>query len=355
MKDRHEPVLGTPTLGRHRPRPRDIRVSSLAVSVLLAVVSAAAYAAAAVLQERLAAAGTVFAVLRRGRWWLSVALNAAGGLLHLAALKYGPLTAVQPLGVLTLVLALPLSATLIGRRVAGTEWRGAALTTVGVAGLLLLTSSTEPLETLRAGEALAVIAATATALAVLMSAAAATRGPLARSLLHATGSGIAFGVSSALTQTVTLRVSEQGAHALLTPAGSIETIAIAALIAAGLLLAQTSYANGLGAPLAAATLANPAAATAIGLALLDQHYTAGAAGVALALAAAALATRGVVLLAIDPAADRRRRPSTHPATVARARRDPASTPQPAARLPRPRGESAERHALPDPPSSTPAG
>jgi uncharacterized membrane protein len=330
-------------------------LSSLAASVLLAAVSAAAYAAAAVLQERLAArnaaTGTVFALLRRGRWWLSVALNAAGGLLHLAALKYGPLTAVQPLGVLTLVLALPMSATLTGRRVTGTEWRGAALTTVGVAGLLMLTSSTEPLETLRTGEALAVIAATAAALAVLVSAAAATHRPLSRSLLHATGSGIAFGVSSALTQTLTLRLSEQGPGVLLTPAGSTEIVAVAALIAAGLLLAQTSYANGLGAPLAAATLANPAAATVIGLVLLDQHYTTGTAGVALAFAAAALATRGVVLLATDPAPSRRRRPAPHPGTVARGRRDRATTAQ---RVPRPRGDSAERQARPSPASGSAA-
>ena len=294
-------------------------MTSLAASLTLAVVSAAAYAAAAVLQERLAAAHNVApgSLFRRGRWWLSVALNAAGGLLHLAALAYGPLTAVQPLGVLTLVLALPLSATLIGRRVRRTEWRGAALTTVGVAVLLLLSSSTGQLETLRTGEALGVVAATAATLAVLLSAAAATHRPLPRSLLHATGSGIAFGVSSALTQTLAVRWSEQGLPALLALAGSTEAVAIAALIAAGLLLAQTSYANGLGAPLAAATLANPAAATVIGLALLGQHYTTGTAGVAIALAAAALATRGVLLLASRPASEPRR-PSPRPGTVAQA-------------------------------------
>ncbi|MCM0673396.1 DMT family transporter [Micromonospora phytophila] len=280
-------------------------MNSLGLSIALAVASAAAYAAAAVLQERLAASHTaepaltftLLAVLRRRRWWLTVALNATGALLHVAALRYGPLTVVQPLGVLTLVLALPLSAAVIRRRVTRTEWRGAAMTTTGVAGLMVLTFSAKPIEALGTPEALAIIASTAVALAALVSTAAGTRRPLSSSLLHATGSGLAFGVSSALTQTLTVHLSERGPGALLAPAGAAVTIAVVALAAAGLLLSQAAYRGGLGAPLAAATLANPAAAAAIGLAMLGEHHTTGAAGIALTLGTAAVASRGVILLA----------------------------------------------------------
>uniref|UniRef100_UPI00278BE7A6 DMT family transporter n=1 Tax=Streptomyces venezuelae TaxID=54571 RepID=UPI00278BE7A6 len=105
------------------------------VAVLLSLVSAAGYALAAVAQSRLAAAspaqdgrGALRALLARGQWWSAVGLNAAGALAHVAALHYGPLTLVQPLGALTLVAALPLGAYAARRRVSRTEWRGALWT-----------------------------------------------------------------------------------------------------------------------------------------------------------------------------------------------------------------------------------
>lgn len=65
------------------------------LAVALSLVSAVAYAAAAVAQERLASrtVGTDSGVLRllgTGAWWGSVLLNASAALLHVAALKYGP-------------------------------------------------------------------------------------------------------------------------------------------------------------------------------------------------------------------------------------------------------------------------
>ncbi|GAA2131154.1 hypothetical protein [Streptomyces synnematoformans] len=110
-------------------------MNGLATALVLAVASAAAYAGAAVLQEQVAGAGRergagVWAALTRGSWWLSVALNAAGAALHVLALRYGPLTLIQPLGALTLVLALPLQATL--RRRAGAA--GSARRSGGVRG-----------------------------------------------------------------------------------------------------------------------------------------------------------------------------------------------------------------------------
>ncbi|MEU3679213.1 hypothetical protein AB0E92_36215, partial [Streptomyces griseus] len=110
------------------------------LAVALSLVSAAAYAAAAVAQSRLAGrtdpATGVLRLLGRGAWWSAVGLNAAGALLHVAALNFGPLTLVQPLGALTLVAAVPLGARYAGRRVARLEWRGALLTLGGL-GLLM--------------------------------------------------------------------------------------------------------------------------------------------------------------------------------------------------------------------------
>ncbi|MET9074554.1 hypothetical protein ABZX95_20835 [Streptomyces sp. NPDC004232] len=262
------------------------------VAVGLSLVSAVAYALAAVAQERLAArtAGAGLPrLLGTGAWWSAVGLNAAAALLHVVSLRYGPLTLVQPLGALTLVAAVPLGARAAGRRVSAAEWRGTALTLLGLAALLVTASGPAPERVLSLTEALAVAGTTAAAIGLLSR-------PGARpGLRHATASGFASGVASALTQTVTVAATDRTAPLL-----STEVIVVAVLVAAfavgGLLLSQTAYRGGLGAPLAVVTLANPVAAAVIGLTLLGQGLQGGPAGILLALAGAVLAAWGVVLL-----------------------------------------------------------
>ncbi|MFF4587203.1 DMT family transporter [Streptomyces sp. NPDC001388] len=262
------------------------------VAVVLSLFSAVAYAAAAVAQERLASrsAGAGLArMLRRGAWWASVGLNASAALLHVVALKYGPLTVVQPLGALTLVAAVPLGARVAGRRVAAAEWRGTAFTLAGLAAILVTASGPAPEDVLSGSEAVAVAGATAAVIGLLAR-------PGARpGLRHATASGFASGVASALTQTVTVAATDRSGSLL-----SVPVIGVALLVAAfatgGLLLSQTAYRGGLGAPLAMVTLANPVAAAAIGVVLLGERLQGGAAGVLLAVAGSGLAGWGVVLL-----------------------------------------------------------
>ncbi|MYR63524.1 hypothetical protein GTY54_47450, partial [Streptomyces sp. SID625] len=236
-----------------------------------------------------AAAGGALALLRRGAWWGAVALNGSAALLHVVALKYGPLTVVQPLGALTLVAAVPMGARLAGRKVAAAEWRGTACTLLGLAALLVAASGPAPEQVLSPAEALAVAGTTAVLIGVLSR-------PGARpGLRHATASGLASGVASALTQTVTVAATDHTGPLL-----SARVIVVALLVAAfatgGLLLSQTAYRGGLGAPLAVVTLANPVAAAVIGLTLLGQGLQGGVRGVLLALAGAALAAWGVVEL-----------------------------------------------------------
>ncbi|MFG2835368.1 DMT family transporter [Streptomyces zaomyceticus] len=284
------------------------------IAVLLSLVSAAGYALAAVAQSRLAAAspaqdgrGALRTLLARGQWWSAVGLNAAGAVAHVAALHYGPLTLVQPLGALTLVAALPLGAYAARRRVTRTEWRGALWTLGGLVGLVAVTGPTEPGEALSLRESLVVAAATALLIAVLASgrlhggahgagSPAPGRRP-GRGLGHATASGIASGVGSALTQTLT------AALALELPGRepSWWQIALLALLisgfaSGGLLLSQAAYRGGLAAPLAVVNLSNPAAAAVIGVALLGETFRAGAWGWVVAAGASLVAARGVVLL-----------------------------------------------------------
>ncbi|GGS05355.1 MULTISPECIES: hypothetical protein [Streptomyces] len=268
-------------------------MSAAALAALgLSLVSAVAYALAAVAQERLAARGTGTGLLRllgTGAWWSAVGLNAAAALLHVVALKYGPLTVVQPLGALTLVAAVPLGARAAGRRVSAVEWRGTALTLLGLAALLVAASGPAPSRVLSLPAALVVAGATAAAIGLLSW-------PGARpGLRHATASGFASGVASALTQTVTVAATDRTGPVLSTEV-IVGAVLVAAFAVGGLLLSQTAYRGGLGAPLAVVTLANPVAAAVIGLSLLGQGLRGGAGGVLLAVAGAGLAGWGVLLL-----------------------------------------------------------
>ena len=292
-------------------------MSATVLAVVLSLFSTVAYAAAAVAQERLAARTSGTGVLRlvaHGAWWWSVALNACAALLHVAALEFGPLTLVQPLGALTLVAAVPLGARAAGRRISVVEWRGTTLTLIGLAALLVTASGPEPDGVLSLPEALAVAGTTAVVIGALSLPRPRLRstrsGP---GLRHATASGFASGVASALTQTVTVAATDRSRSVF-----SVQVVVVALLVAVfaagGLLLSQAAYRGGLGAPLAVVTLANPVAAAMIGLSLLGEHLQGGTAGLALAAAGAGLASWGVVTLS---------RPGPNPALA-----DAGSTDQP---------------------------
>ncbi|MFG2296472.1 hypothetical protein [Streptomyces sp. NPDC048603] len=267
-------------------------MNATALAIGLSLASSLAYASAAVAQERLArtsVAGTTRALLGNGAWWWSASLNAAAALLHAAALRYGPLTLVQPLGALTLVAAVPLGARRDGRRVTGTEWRGTLATVGGLSLLLLPASGPAPEDTLTLTEALAVSGATTAVILVLTAAKASRSG-----LRHATASGLASAVASALTQTVAVAAGRDG------PLPAPRVVGVALLVVffavAGLLLSQRAYRGGLGAPLAVVNLANPLAAAAVGMVLLGERLQGGATGLLLSMAGATAAARGVLLL-----------------------------------------------------------
>lgn len=266
-----------------------------AAAVGLSLVSAVAYATAAVAQERLAAegrgGGRLLALLGRTAWWWAVGLNIAGALLHVAALAFGPLTLVQPLGALTLVAAVPLGAYRAGRKVTRAEWSGTVYTLVGLAFILLAASGAAPDEALGLSGTLGVSGA-AVALCALLCVSLPGAAP---GLRHATASGISSGVASALVQTLTVAFAGRGVSL---PAWQLGLVGlfVAVFAVGGLLFAQVSYRGGLGAPLALLTLANPVAAAAIGIILLGERLQGGVLGIAAALVGAVAAARGVVLL-----------------------------------------------------------
>ncbi|MFJ7625237.1 DMT family transporter [Streptomyces sp. NPDC097595] len=273
-----------------------VYMSSLALSVLLSLVSAVAYAAGAIVQERVATAsdGRSLAPLRNRVWWAAVTLNGVGAVLHVVALAYGPLSLVQPLGALTIVFALPMAALFVRRRAGATAWRGAVMATAGLAGLLALTGSSDA-HSLGAPQQLMLAMVTFGAVAALILLSRAMRRPVMRSVVLAGAAGVAFGIASVYTKTVAM---EWTAGAV--KSGLLPLLVIAALAGSGLLLSQAAYRGaGLTAPLATVTVVNPVVAAAVGITLFGEQFRHGVTGTVLALVCGAVAAGGLIMLTTE--------------------------------------------------------
>ncbi|MGW2741851.1 DMT family transporter [Streptomyces sp. NPDC001450] len=272
-------------------------MSALALSVLLSFVSAVAYAGGAIVQEQVAVScpDGSYMPLRRAGWWAALTLNGLGGVLHVVALAYGPLSLVQPLGALTIVFALPMAALFVSRKAGATAWRGAVMATVGLAGLLSLVGTSDA-HSLDAAQRAAVALVTGGAVVALMVAGRAVhRHPAVRSVLLATGSGIAFGMSSVFTKTVA--VDWDSGISL----GDLPSLAVIGVFAtAGVLLSQASYrGGGLAAPLATLTVVNPVLAAAVGIMMFGETFRYASTGTVLALGCGVVAAGGLILLTTE--------------------------------------------------------
>ncbi|TWD29693.1 hypothetical protein FB570_101616 [Streptomyces sp. T12] len=273
-------------------------MSAPALSVVLSFVSAVAYAGGAIVQEQVALSSSgaqQYAPLRRAGWWAAVGLNGLGAVLHVVALAYGPLSLVQPLGALTIVFALPMAALFVGRRAGATAWRGALMATLGLAGLLALVGASGA-QSLDGPQRVAAAVGTVAAVVTLMVAARAVhRHPAVRSILLATASGVAFGMSSVFTKTVA--VDWTGGVS----AADLPSLAVIGVLAtAGMLLSQASYRGaGLAAPLATLTVVNPVVAAAVGITMFGETFRHGTTGTALALSCGVVAAGGLILLTTE--------------------------------------------------------
>ncbi|MFR9676477.1 DMT family transporter [Streptomyces sp. TR02-1] len=315
-------------------------MSALLASILLALLSAVAYAAAAVVQERVASttAPSRYALLRNTRWWVSVVLNGTGALLHVAALGLGPLTVVQPLGVLTIVIAAPLAALAAKRRVSGMAWRGIVLVSVGLAAVLLFSGAhaSRPLQP-GAQYLLAAVSAALVLLAAVTGHTLGRRGRTGlRSVALAGGAGIAFGTASVCVKAV----AEGWALASITRVVPVLFL-IALFAGAGLVSSQAAYRGaGLAAPLATATVVNPVLAGVVGILVLDEGFRHGAPGALAALVGAVAAGWGLFVLTAESTARHRwasgrTRSVVIPAPSRRPGNAPVTVPVPEAEFARP--------------------
>ncbi|GAA3045918.1 hypothetical protein [Actinokineospora globicatena] len=268
-------------------------MSDLAITVLLCVAVSIIYAIAALIQARLGHL-SVRELTKVPVWWVAQALNVAGAALHVVSLGFGPLSLIQPLGVLTLVIAVPFAAGAAKRRVTGLELSGMACTVVGLAGLTMIIAGSGRSAALTAGQ-LAVLLAVACGVVVVLGLRGRRAG--ASTVWEAAAGGLAFAVCSALCQTVVVNFGASGPGFLLWPVTIFTILAIAAFAISATVLTQRSYRDGLGAPLAVTNLVNPVSATLIGIVFLGEELGASPVELTLAVLCGIVAALGVTQLA----------------------------------------------------------
>lgn len=263
-------------------------------AVALSVLSAASYAAAAVVQERLAEHG------QRGlaRWAIALLLTVGGVALHLIALNFGTVAVVQALGTLTLLFALPISMVRYHTKISAAGWSDAILTVAGLAVILSLSvESDEP--ALLSDTVARYLAAITLATVVVLTVASWPSGPRMRAVLLAAAAGVAFGIGSVMSKAVLGEITEHGIR-------SVSWLVLAAIVvfsAGGYLLGQFSYQGaGLAAPLATVSVTNPLVAAIAGVVVFDESFRHGVAGRVVVILAGIVMTLGVIGLSRRSAA-----------------------------------------------------
>lgn len=247
---------------------------------LLALVGAFFLAMAAALQQRAAASavaasgptvrpavvGLVGELVRKPLWLAGLFAGMVGVGLQVTALWWGPLALVQPVGVTTLLFAIPVGAMLYGRQVRRVEMYAAAVVAVGLGGLLVTLQPASAVPALHPGRLTAVSVLLAAGLTAAVAGAVRLRRE-GRTVLLAAGSGVAFGTTAALVELLVHRAGEYGLAAL----ASWLTPATLAASAAGFVLCQWAYRSGrLSTALATILVLDPLTAIGVGAVALGE-------------------------------------------------------------------------------------
>ncbi|MET8007418.1 DMT family transporter [Nonomuraea glycinis] len=257
----------------------------IVLAAAVALIGSLFFALGAALQQ-FEAFGTakpgLLALLRRPRWLFGGLSILVGGGLHIVALGLGPLTVVQPMGVASLLFALPIAATLHGRKPARRELAAAGVVAAGLIGLVLLVPESAGTTHLTPQGVLTLLGVAGIA-AVLLWAGSKAASPTGRAALLATSSGVLYGATATL-----VRALVDGGwnwwYLLALP--------VPAVLA--LMMLQRAYAVGhFGVSFASLQIADPLTAVAFGALLLGEPLPTGV----LPIAAAALTAAGTFALA----------------------------------------------------------
>ena len=299
--------------------------SEMVIAVPAALAAAATFGLAAAVQHRQAqqlpttqaSAGRsasrragVFGLLarlaRQPLWLAGIGLSVLAYGLQAAALAFGPLTLVAPIVATDLMFALPVAARWSGRRLTGRDWAGCALAAGGVAAFLITAPQSSGRSDAAAGDWLLAFGAVALACAAAMIIGRrlrrAARYPAARAATTAVAAGLIYGLTAAVTLSMTRLVRAEGLWPALV---HWQPWALAGLGLSGLALTMGAFqAGALGASLPVIDTVEPVAGVLIGTVVFGEHLAVGPAGLAVQAAGAAAAVAGIVLLGSTPRANR---------------------------------------------------
>jgi drug/metabolite transporter (DMT)-like permease len=273
------------------------------IAVLAALAAAGAFGVAAALQHRQAretggGEALRFRLLtdlaRRPMWLGGMALQTAAYGLQALALAFGPLTLVAPIVATDLLFAVPLARWWSRRPMHARDFAGCGL----VAGGMGVFLSVSPLASGRS-DAPVQDWLPAFGVVALICLAAVTvgngRGEAIRAGMLATAAGVLFGLTAAVTLSLSRLVRAVGLPAAL---GHWQPWALITLGLAGLLLSQGAFQAGqLTASLPIIDTVEPISGVIIGTAIFHEQLAASAPMLAIQLSGAAVAVAGIALLA----------------------------------------------------------
>ena len=267
----------------------------------LALVAAALFALAAVLQQRGAVVtggggmsiGFFLSLLRSPVWLLGSTALLAGYAVQGAALGKGRLVIIQPLLVSTIVFALPLGVLLTHQVVTRRDWAAAAGVVAALATFIVVGDPAAGVDD-AADWKWAVSSAVVVVLCTAIMLAGRRARPGRRAATLGTVAGMLFGMSASLAKPVVEELDE----GLSVVAGDWRTWALLALGGAAFLIQQGALATGQLAPAVATTsLANPVVASIVGIVILEERLAGGLLRKSVAVGALVVAALCAIALA----------------------------------------------------------
>ncbi|MGH3902432.1 MAG: DMT family transporter [Pseudonocardiaceae bacterium] len=231
-------------------------------------------------------------VARQPLWLVGIVAEVAAVTLHMVAVNFGPLSVVQPLLTLGLVVALPLQAVL-GRPVTRRALLAAALTVAGLAVFLVVQPTVDSQAPQSFTEWLPGLLLAATVAVAALGVALARRDRV-RALGLGAAAGATFALSAALVKTWG-EILDGGGLAALATSWELWTALGCGLL--GALLSLAAFQAGpLGGPLAAMMVIDPVIGVSLGVIIFGEAFATGLLAVVQA-AGLALTLAGVWLLA----------------------------------------------------------
>jgi hypothetical protein len=276
----------------------------LILSVVLALASALAFAAATVGQQRAAAESSdadararrfVGQLLRNPRWIAATLGNAVGYGLQAAALGVGSVVVVQPILVTSLLFALPLSARLAHQRLPSTAVVSALLMSVSLSVLVVLLGGASRGLHRASYQGWLIVTVVAVPLVAGCLIFAHAKSGAARASVLAIAVGLLGGALAVLTKSVVDAGSGGVVHLL----GTGETYALIVVGLGGAYLQQqlSFQAGALHTSLPIMTVLEPTIAAVLGLSLLHEQLRSGDLRMTVMVAAAATMAVATVALA----------------------------------------------------------